>query len=182
MDQITKLDLGDPGKILFINSTMSREGKTKEAQYIEFTDDTVNPLLRITGNKNHKDNTSTRKGVTPNTRTKPNIVPILPTNDLLTRVSAFLPKLAQANKELELVEDKSRCKIELSSEQDDTCDEGSGGEDSSGDELKGRVIEMNIGLGVLEDERGDERGSDIRIWIKDDVSSDSDSSGDSSKG
>jgi hypothetical protein len=157
---------------------MSREGKAKNIQYIEFTDNAVNPLLRITDNTKDQKNSNTKKDFIPRPKTKPNIVPVHSSGDLLSRVSAFLPKLAQANKELEQAEDKSRFKIELPSDQDDDCsDRSDEPDDSSEDELKGRVIEMNVSLGVLEEERHEEGQNDIRVWIKDDdTSGDSDSS------
>ena len=158
---------------------MSGERKPKDIQYIEFTDSTVNPLLRIAGTSK---NSSTRKDPIPRPKTKPNITPTHQSGDLLSRVSAFLPKIVQANKELEQAKDKSRFKIELSSDQDDDCSENSdGNEDSSKDELKGRVIEMNISLGVLEEERQGEGKNDVRVWIKDDDTF-SDSDSDQSKG
>lgn len=162
---------------------MSREGKSKDISYIEFTENTVNPLLRITDNKDQK-NSNTKKDFITLRKTKPNIVPIHSSGDLLSRVSAFLPKLVHANKELEQAENKAHFKIELSSDQDDNCSEDSNElDDCSEDELKGRVIEMNISLGVLEEEKPEERRNDIRVWIKDDeTGSDSDSSSNQSKG
>ena len=128
--------------------------KSKKVQYIEFADGAINPLLRI--KKEKKDHRVSLQ------RTKPTIVPIHPTGDLLTRVSAFLPVLAQANKDLEGELDKSRFKMELPSDQDD--------------DHEGRVIEMNIGIGVLEETKDEGKRDDIRIWIDDDISSDSDQS------
>lgn len=158
---------------------MPREVR-RDKNYVEFSGDTVSPFFKITDGE-HTD--GTKKDFISHPRSKPNIVPVHSSGDLLSRVSAFLPKLAQANRELELVEDKSRFRIELSSDQDgDRSDDSDAQEGSFDDVSKERVIEMNLGIGVLEDERDDVVKDDIKVWIKDDVLSDSDSSSNSSKG
>lgn len=140
--------------------------KRDKVQYLEFKDEAVNPLLKV---RKDKDNNK-KRDIPSLTTTKPDITPVHSSGDLLSRVSAFLPKLAQANKELEKEMDKSRFRIEVCSDQDSGC------EDDVQDEGEGRVVEMNIGIGVLE--VGDEeKGKDgIQIWINDNTSNDSDSS------
>ncbi|KAI9882720.1 MAG: hypothetical protein M1823_005526 [Watsoniomyces obsoletus] len=75
-------------------------------------------------------------------RPKPTMLPPK-SNLLLTRLQSFIPELAQANQEL----DTDRLEGRLESKQLDRVDEGES------------HIEMNLGLGVLEDKRDDSLSS-----------------------
>ncbi|EAW07619.1 NOPCHAP1/New4 family protein [Aspergillus clavatus NRRL 1] len=76
---------------------------------------------------------------------KPRIQRIAQNPDLLSRLSAFLPKMKNANDDLEREIAAGRGKELQLDEIDDT--------------EEGRYIEMNLGLGVLEEQRGDDSSS-----------------------
>ncbi|PYH87049.1 hypothetical protein BO82DRAFT_349583 [Aspergillus uvarum CBS 121591] len=81
---------------------------------------------------------------------KPNIHRIQQTPDLLSRLSAFLPQMKTANEQLERDIAAGRAKdIRL----DDAMDEDEGEDKDDGQEDGKRYIEMNLGLGVLEEKR-----------------------------
>ncbi|RAK79485.1 NOPCHAP1/New4 family protein [Aspergillus fijiensis CBS 313.89] len=82
---------------------------------------------------------------------KPNIHRIQQTPDLLSRLSAFLPQMKTANEQLERDIAAGRAKdIRLDDAMDEDEDEDGGEEDGK------RYIEMNLGLGVLEEKRPDD--------------------------
>ncbi|OJK00202.1 hypothetical protein ASPACDRAFT_118227 [Aspergillus aculeatus ATCC 16872] len=82
---------------------------------------------------------------------KPNIHRIQQTPDLLSRLSAFLPQMKTANEQLERDIAAGRAKdIRLDDAMDEDEDEGEREEDGK------RYIEMNLGLGVLEEKRPDD--------------------------
>ncbi|BDD59714.1 hypothetical protein MAP00_004908 [Monascus purpureus] len=74
-------------------------------------------------------------------RPKPRIYRVNQDSDILSRVSSFLPKLRSANEALQREIDAGRAK-------DVKLDEVDGDEE-------GQYIEMNLGLGVLEEKRDD---------------------------
>ncbi|KAL4888732.1 hypothetical protein BDV59DRAFT_205851 [Aspergillus ambiguus] len=79
-------------------------------------------------------------------RQKPRIHHVERDADLLSRISAFLPKMRSANDELQREIDAGRAKDVRLDEVDD--------------QDEGQYIEMNLGLGVLEEKRQGEKGSD----------------------
>ncbi|RAH65706.1 uncharacterized protein BO66DRAFT_395250 [Aspergillus aculeatinus CBS 121060] len=84
---------------------------------------------------------------------KPNIHRIPQTPDLLSRLSAFLPQMKTANEQLERDIAAGRAKdIRL----DDAMDEDEDGDEDEEEEDGKRYIEMNLGLGVLEEKRPDD--------------------------
>ncbi|RAL07639.1 NOPCHAP1/New4 family protein [Aspergillus homomorphus CBS 101889] len=84
---------------------------------------------------------------------KPNIHRIQQTPDLLSRLSSFLPQMKTANEQLERDIAAGRAKdIRL----DDAMDEGEDADDDEDGQDGKRYIEMNLGLGVLEEKRPDD--------------------------
>ncbi|RAH80791.1 hypothetical protein BO86DRAFT_389989 [Aspergillus japonicus CBS 114.51] len=88
---------------------------------------------------------------------KPNIHRIQQTPDLLSRLSAFLPQMKTANEQLERDIAAGRAKdirLDDAMDEDEDEDEGEGEDDGQADGK--RYIEMNLGLGVLEEKRPDD--------------------------
>ncbi|KAF9885103.1 hypothetical protein FE257_000743 [Aspergillus nanangensis] len=80
-------------------------------------------------------------------RQKPNITRMGNDNGLLSRLSAFLPKMKTANDELQREIDAGRAKDIILDDMDDADDD---------DQVEGQYIEMNLGLGVLEEKQDNE--------------------------
>ncbi|KAL3480389.1 hypothetical protein BJX99DRAFT_254692 [Aspergillus californicus] len=81
-------------------------------------------------------------------RRKPNIRKFQGDSSLLSKISAFLPQMKSANEDLQREVDAGNVKeiVQLDNEDEDQGD--------------GQYIEMNLGLGVLEEQRSnDEQGS-----------------------
>ncbi|KAF7594674.1 hypothetical protein BBP40_008567 [Aspergillus hancockii] len=78
------------------------------------------------------------------TRQKPQIHRMEQSSDILSRLSAFLPQMKNANDELQREIEAGRAKELRLDEVDDQDD--------------GQYIEMNLGLGVLEEKRPDDSG------------------------
>ncbi|KAL4934684.1 NOPCHAP1/New4 family protein [Aspergillus undulatus] len=83
---------------------------------------------------------------------KPNIRRLNPEPSLLSKLSAFLPQMKSANEDLQREIEAGRGReLRLDNEVDEDEDGGEG--------KGGRYIEMNLGLGVLEEKRPGEEGS-----------------------
>lgn len=122
----------------------------------------------VSSSEESSDSGSERETLIPLSRRpkKPDFKVDAPSSDLRQRLRAFLPEMERANQELDLSigDGNTNAMLEIEATEDDDSDEGDEPNDIKLDESdvgedQEPYIEMNLGLGVLEEKTSDQTAS-----------------------